>query len=138
MLVCAALNERRSVMATIAGRSVERGWGYLSCEGRISTNFTRERHQQCAGLCRSEREAILYGDHSWAYCGTNVELFIVRREDIDQLQTEVREAGIGPENSNEDVTPTMTGTLCRMLRESEERSRTTSLRFLPTTTNARL
>ena len=72
-------------MATIAGRSVERGWGYILCEGMISTDFTRERHQQCAGLCRSEREAIRDGDHSWAFCGTRVGLFIVRREDIDQL-----------------------------------------------------
>ena len=37
MQVCAIVNERRSVNATIVRHAVERTWGLQSCEGTILT-----------------------------------------------------------------------------------------------------
>ena len=67
----------------------------------------RDRHLQCTDLCRSEREAIWDGDHSWACYGTNAWPTFMRRNDTEPLQMEVKDADIG--NSNEDVAPNLWG-----------------------------
>ena len=56
----------------------------------------------------------------------------VRRNNIDPPKTEVRDAGIGTENGNEEDAPNLGGgILCRVLLESEERRQLTCVRFVP-------
>ena len=62
---------------------------------------------QCTCLRRSERETIRDGDHSWGYCGTNVGPSIMRRNDIESLQTEVKDAVNGSGYGNEEVRRTL-------------------------------
>ena len=69
----------------------------------------RERGTCNSSLRRSEREAILNGDHSWVCCGTHVGPSIVRRNDIKPLQTDVKDADIGTGNDNEEVAPNLEG-----------------------------
>ena len=74
------------------------------------------------------------GYHSWVCCGTEVGSSIVQRKDVDPLQTEVKDAGIGTGNSKKGAMPNIGGVgviLCRMIQESEERSKTTCVLFLP-------
>ena len=99
----------------------------------VCSNCNKERRLKCTGLRRSEREAIRDCDHSWACCGSNVDPSIMQRNDVVPLQTEVKDAGITTGNCNEEVTLNLGGggILCRMLRESEERSKRTSVCLLP-------
>ena len=90
-----------------------------------------ERHLQCTGFRCSERMANRDGDHSWAICGMNLGPTIVHRNDIDPLHTEVKDAVIETGNSNLEMAPKLGGVMCRMLRESDEMSKLTSVHFLP-------
>ena len=56
---------------------------------------------------------------------------IIQRNDIDPQHAEVKDAVIKTGNSNEENVPNLGGILFRMLQESEERSKTTSVYFVP-------
>ena len=71
------------------------------------SNCNKERHLQCTGLRRSEREAIRDGDHIWACCVANVGPSIVQRNNIDPLRTEVTDEGIRTGNGNDEVVPNL-------------------------------
>ena len=72
----------------------------------------RYMNLQFTGLRGSEREAIRDGNHSWECCGTNVGPSIVRRNNIDPLQTEVKDAVIGTGNDSEEVAPNLGWACC--------------------------
>ena len=80
-------------MCNVCKRSIRKGYPRAVC-----SNCNKERHRQCTGFRRYEREAISDGDHSWACCGTNVGRSILQWNDIDPLQTKVKDAGIGNGN----------------------------------------
>ena len=56
-----------------------------------------------------QNKTIRDGDHSWACCGTNVGPSFVQRNNIDPLQTKVKDAVIGTGNGNEEVAPNLGG-----------------------------
>ena len=86
----------------VCKRSIRKGYPWAVCSKCI-----KERHLQCTGLRRSEREAIRDGDHSSACCGMNVGPSVVQRNDIDPLQTNVKDEFMGTGNGSKEVAPNL-------------------------------
>ena len=106
----------RTVTSVLPIRTLEKTVGCSTCDvckrriqkgyqRAVCINCVKERHLQCTALSHSEREAIRYGDHGWAWYGTCMGPSIVQMSNIDPVQNEVKDAGIKTRNDNEDVAP---------------------------------